>query len=415
MKSILDETIELSSDLISINSVNPTFGGIGEKEKSIYIKNKLEEYNKNYSIKNCEINEYNTVDSEGIERPNIVSKYDFGKNDTITIISHMDIVPEGDLGLWNSDPFKAEIKDGIIYGRGSEDNHKGIVSSFLLLKMIFEEKIDPKYNLNLIFVADEEDGSKYGLSYLVNNFEDELFSSNDLIIVPDFGMPEGEFIEIAEKNILWLKFKITGKQCHGSVPENGINADLIAFSFGKGLYDKLYGKYDGINPIFNPPFSTFEPTILKNNIENINTIPGYVELNFDCRIIPKYDPKEVLSDIEKYIEVFKNEIEKHILHFDISEKENISINYEILKLEKAEETKKDSEVVKKLGSAIKNVLNKEPVLCGMGGGTVAAFLREKGYNTAVWGIGDETAHQPNEHIKIENLIKMAEVYLDILK
>ncbi|MDK2929704.1 MAG: succinyl-diaminopimelate desuccinylase, partial [Methanococcus sp.] len=80
MKSILDETIELSSDLISINSVNPTFGGIGEKEKSIYIKNKLEEYNKNYSIKNCEINEYNTVDSEGIERPNIVSKYDFGKN-----------------------------------------------------------------------------------------------------------------------------------------------------------------------------------------------------------------------------------------------------------------------------------------------------------------------------------------------
>ena len=51
----------------------------------------------------------------------------------------------------------------------------------------------------------------------------------------------------------------------------------------------------------------------------------------------------------------------------------------------------------------------------MGGGTVAAFLREKEYNVAVWGLGDETAHQPNEHIKIEHLIKMAEIYLDILK
>ncbi|ABO34497.1 acetylornithine deacetylase or succinyl-diaminopimelate desuccinylase [Methanococcus maripaludis C5] len=415
MKSILDETIEISSDLIAINSVNPTFGGVGEKEKSIYIKNKLKEYHEKYSIKNCKISEYNTIDSNGIERPNIVSKYDFGKDTSLTIISHMDIVPEGDFGLWNSDPFKAEIKDGIIYGRGSEDNHKGIVSSFLLLKMIFEEKIYPKYNLNLIFVSDEEDGSEYGLSYLVNNFKNELFDSKDLIIVPDFGMPEGEFIEIAEKNILWLNFKIKGKQCHGSTPENGFNADVMAFSFGKGLYDTLYNKYSELDSIFNPPFSTFEPTILRNNVENTNTIPGYVELNFDCRIIPKYDPKEVLVDIENYIEDFKNEIEKHVVHFDISEKENISIEYEILKLEKTEKTKTDSEVVEKLGSAIKNVLNKEPVLCGMGGGTVAAFLREKKYNVAVWGIGYETAHQPNEHIKIEHLIQMAEIYLDILK
>jgi len=415
MKSILDETIEISSELIAINSVNPTFGGVGEKEKSVYIKNKLEDYSKKYSVKNCEIREYNTIDSNGIERPNIVSKYDFGKDTTLTIISHMDIVPEGDLGLWTSNPFKAEIKDGILYGRGSEDNHKGIVSSFLLLKMIFEEKIDPKYNLNLIFVSDEEDGSEYGLSYLVNNFESELFDSKDLIIVPDFGMPEGEFIEIAEKNILWLNFKIKGKQCHGSTPENGFNADVMAFGFGKGLYDTLYNKYSDLDSIFNPPFSTFEPTILKNNVENTNTIPGYVELNFDCRIIPKYDPKEVLNDIEDHIKVFKNEIEKHVVHFDISEKENISIEYEILKLEKTEKTKADSEVVKKLGTAIKNVLNKDPVLCGMGGGTVAAFLREKEYNVAVWGLGDETAHQPNEHIKIEHLIKMAEIYLDILK
>jgi len=51
----------------------------------------------------------------------------------------------------------------------------------------------------------------------------------------------------------------------------------------------------------------------------------------------------------------------------------------------------------------------------LGGGTVGAFLRAKNYDTVVWGIGEETAHQPNEHIKLEDLIKMAKIYYEILK
>lgn len=415
MKSIRDETIEISSDLIKINSVNPSFGGIGEKEKSEYIKSKLEDYAKIYGIKNFEILNYDTFDKSGVFRPNIVSKFDFSKEKTLTIISHMDVVPIGDIKLWNTNPFEAVVKNDMIYGRGSEDNHKGIVSSFLLLKMIFEEKIDPKYNLNLIFVSDEENGSLFGLSYLVDNFEKELFKKSDLIIVPDFGVPDGNMIEIAEKKIMWLKFKIKGKQCHGSTPENGLNADVLAFKFGDGLYNKLYKKYNNINPIFTPPFSSFEPTILKNNVENTNTIPGYVELNFDCRILPEYDVNEVISDIDKYIQTFKTEFEKYLFHYDLKEKDNVEISYDILKIETSTPTKPESEIVKKLESAIKTVLKKEPILCGMGGGTVAAFLREKDYPVAVWGIGSETAHQPNEHIKINDLVDMAKVYLDILK
>jgi succinyl-diaminopimelate desuccinylase len=264
-------------------------------------------------------------------------------------------------------------------------------------------------------VSDEENGSKYGLSYLVDNFEKELFNKDDLIIVPDFGVFDGNLIEIAEKKIMWIKFKIKGKQCHGSTPENGLNADVLAFKFGEGLYCKLYKKYNNINSIFTPPFSTFEPTMLKNNVENTNTIPGYVELNFDCRILPEYDINDVLADIDEYIKLFKNEFEKYLFHYDLKEKDNLEITYDILKIETSTPTKPESKIVTKLESAIKTVLKKEPKVCGMGGGTVAAFLREKGYPVAVWGIGYETAHQPNEHIKVEQLIDMAKVYLDIMK
>ncbi|MDK2987005.1 M20 family metallo-hydrolase [Methanothermococcus thermolithotrophicus] len=417
---LIDESIKISSDLIKINSVNPTFGGNGEKEKAEYVLGKLNEYIKKYNIKNCVIKEYNTVDKNNIERPNIVAKFDFGREKTLHIISHLDTVPEGDLSLWESNPYEPVVKDGMIYGRGSEDNHKAIVSSFLLLKMIFEgnapEKHEfPKYNLNLIFVSDEEDGSEYGLKYLVDNYENEIFKKDDLIIVPDFGTPDGNYIEIAEKNILWIKFKIKGKQCHGSTPNDGINANIIMFNFGNELYRQLYQRYDKKDEIFSPACSTFEPTVVVNNVENVNTIPGYVEVCFDCRILPDYDVDEVLKFVEKYIDNFKRNIKNYFVVYDTKEEDEIEITYEILKKEKSQRTKENSTLVLELKDAIRNALNKEPQLCGMGGGTVAAFLREKGYDTVVWGIGEETAHQPNEHIKIKDLIKMAEVYLEILK
>jgi succinyl-diaminopimelate desuccinylase len=417
---LIDESIKISSDLIKINSVNPTFGGNGEKEKAEYVLGKLNEYIKKYNIKNCVIKEYNTVDKNNIERPNIVAKFDFGREKTLHIISHLDTVPEGDLSLWESNPYEPVVKDGMIYGRGSEDNHKAIVSSFLLLKMIFEgnapEKHEfPKYNLNLIFVSDEEDGSEYGLKYLVDNYENEIFKKDDLIIVPDFGTPDGNYIEIAEKNILWIKFKIKGKQCHGSTPNDGINANIIMFNFGNELYRQLYQRYDKKDEIFSPAYSTFEPTVVVNNVENVNTIPGYVEVCFDCRILPDYDVDEVLKFVEKYIDNFKRNIKNYFVVYDTKEEDEIEITYEILKKEKSQRTKENSTLVLELKDAIRNALNKEPQLCGMGGGTVAAFLREKGYDTVVWGIGEETAHQPNEHIKIKDLIKMAEVYLEILK
>ncbi len=416
---LIDETIKISSDLIRINSVNPAFGGVGEKKKAEYVLNKLNEYVQKYNIKNCSIKQYTTQDDKGIIRPNIVAKFDFGKNKTLHIISHLDTVPEGDLNLWNSNPYEPVIKDGNIYGRGSEDNHKGIVSSLLLLKMIFENEnkegeFYPKYNLCLIFVSDEECGSNYGIQYLLN-YEKEIFNKNDLIIIPDFGTPDGNYIEIAEKNILWLKFKIKGKQCHGSTPNDGINANVLLFNFTNKLYNMLYTKYNKRDELFNPPYSTFEPTMIFNKVENINTIPGYVELCFDCRILPDYNVDEVLKDIDGFIHDFKNNINKYLKYYDEEEIKNISIEYEILQKELSQKTPENSEIVVELENAIKKILDREPILCGMGGGTVGAFLRAKDYDTVVWGIGEETAHQPNEHIKLEDLIKMAKIYYEILK
>jgi len=114
-KNIFKETVEIASDLIRIRSVNPASGGTGEREKGEYILNKLNEYIEKYMIDNYHITNYDVIDERGIVRPNIVAKFNFNRDRTLHIISHMDTVPEGELSLWESPPYEPRIEDGKIY------------------------------------------------------------------------------------------------------------------------------------------------------------------------------------------------------------------------------------------------------------------------------------------------------------
>jgi len=56
-------------------------------------------------------------------------------------MAHIDVVPEGDLYLWDTNPWEAVVKDGKIYGRGTEDNQQGLVSSVFTLRAFIEGNI----------------------------------------------------------------------------------------------------------------------------------------------------------------------------------------------------------------------------------------------------------------------------------
>ena len=84
------------------------------------------------------------------------------------------------------------------------------------------------------------------------------FRKDDLILVPDGGTKEGNFIETAEKSILWFKVHTKGKQCHASRPEKGLNAHRIGIKCALALDTFLHKKYSLKNSVFNPPSSTFE-------------------------------------------------------------------------------------------------------------------------------------------------------------
>ncbi len=391
-----DDIISLQTDLTSRVALGPENGGTGEHDKADYLKERLKALGPDY------LEEVKAPDerARGGYRPNLVAKWKGRKSGpTVWALSHMDIVPPGDLSLWAGDPYKVKVEGDRVTGRGVEDNQHGIVSSFMALRAIQESGEKLERPVGLSFVADEETGSQFGLDYLVKNRGD-LFGPDDLIIVPDGGNSDGTMIEIAEKSMLWIKFVVTGLQCHASTPEKGKNSLYGAARLIMSL-ERLKKVYDLADELFSPAISTFEPTKMEANVPNVNTIPGRDIFYMDCRVLPSYRVDDIITAVGEIAKEVENEL-------------NLKISADpVYRQDAVNPTPAGAPVVKALTRAIKRVKGLDAIPMGIGGGTVAAFFRQSGLPAAVWMTSQDSAHQPNEFCLISDIISDAKVFASV--
>ncbi|MDI7268648.1 MAG: M20 family metallo-hydrolase [Myxococcota bacterium] len=392
-----DEAIALQSRLTPIPAISPKSGGKGELRKC----QALEEYLRGLGLTDLErIDAPDPGADEGV-RPNLILRVRGASSDrTVWIMSHLDVVPEGDLKKWDSPPFEVRLDGDRIYGRGVEDNQQGIVASVLAVRALGDEGLVPACDTALLFVADEETGSEFGIRHLLKR-NPNLFRPQDIVIVPDGGLPDGSQIEVAEKGICWLKIAVQGKQCHGSTPGKGINAHRAAAHMVVKL-DGLYRKFAESDPLFDPPTSTFEPTKREPNVPNVNTIPGEDVFYMDCRILPTYKIDKVMRRVRTVAR-------------QIDRKLGTTTTVEFAQREDAAPpTPPDAPVVALLAKAIKAVYGVEGIPKGIGGGTVAAHIRRTGCGAAVWARQDETMHGPNEYALLPNILGDAKVMAHVM-
>ncbi|MCK4557263.1 MAG: M20 family metallo-hydrolase, partial [Candidatus Aminicenantes bacterium] len=305
--SFRDEMIDFQIQLCAIPAIAPASGGEGEVQKAEVLLDFL----KKNGFSSIDVIKAPDLDAPTDYRPNILALYK-GKDSskTIWVMTHMDIVPPGELAQWKGNPFKAWVEGGKIYGRGVEDNQQDMVASLFAVKAFHEEGLKPNYDIGIALVADEETGSEKGIDYVLSH--SHVFRKQDLIVVPDAGNEEGTMIEVAEKSLLWLKFRTEGKQAHGSTPEKGINS-FKAASFLVTELNKLYNTFPDKDPLFDPPISTFEPTKKESNVPNINTIPGEDVFYMDSRILPRYTIEEVIKAINTMTTKIEKEFKVKII------------------------------------------------------------------------------------------------------
>ncbi len=396
-EEIKNYVISLYRKFIPIKALAPEFGGEGELDRAKVLEEEIRELGLTPSRFDAEDKR-----AKGGIRPNILALLE-GQNSekTLWIVAHMDVVPEGELSLWKYPPYEVTIKDDYIYGRGVEDDGQAIVIALGVAKYLIDKGLKPKINLGIALVSDEEVGSKYGLLYLL---ERNAFSESDknYFLIPDAGSPDGSKIIVAEKHILHFKVAVKGKQVHASTPHLGLNAHRLGMRFNLMLDEMLHEKFSDYQDLYEPPVTTCEPTKKERNIDNLNTIPGMDVVYWDCRILPKYSIEEVT-----------NVVKASAYNFSLLSGSEVKI--EVLGADDAgEPTSLDHPFVRNFMESIKDTRGVSVKPIGIGGGTVARYLRKRGYPAVVWMTCEETAHQPNEYTKLSYVVSDIETVIDYL-
>ncbi|MCR5813010.1 MAG: M20 family metallo-hydrolase [Desulfovibrio sp.] len=388
--------IDWQSALTACRALPPEHGGDGELAKAQWLETLLQ---------SLQITDRKRLDAKDVRvssglRPNLLCRIPGQSQKTLWILSHLDVVGPGDLSAWKTDPWCVQRQGDLLFGRGVEDNQQGMVSSLLLAHALKTLDITPTLSLGLVFMADEECGNRFGLSHILKT-RPELFSDQDYYLVPDFGQPKADLIEIAEKGTYWLKIETRGEQCHASTPHKGRNAFVAGSAMVLALHQQLPKLFPQTNPLFNPPTSTFVPSRHEANAQGINILPGRNVFYLDCRILPEIAPDDVLKAVEKLVQT-------------ISRDYGVETTVQIEHAHEASAMDAQHPHVQALQEAVQAVYGTKAKAGGVGGGTVAALLRQRGLPAMVWACLLDTCHSPNEHASLSAIQNDSCVFAHLL-
>ena len=151
------------------------------------------------------------------------------KRPGLVVHGHLDVVP-ANADDWSVDPFSAEIKDGMIWGRGAVDMKNMDAMIIAIFRMWARKGIKPPRNIVLAFFADEEAGSLFGSRWMVAKHPEVFKGCSEAISevggfsVTVAGDKRLYFIEAAQKGIHWMRLGASGRAGHGSMmnPENAL-------------------------------------------------------------------------------------------------------------------------------------------------------------------------------------------------
>ncbi|WP_422933061.1 M20/M25/M40 family metallo-hydrolase [Sinomonas sp. P47F7] len=336
-----DEVVQICQDLIRFDTSNFGDGsGPGERAAAEYTAGLLEEVGLSAEI---------FESAPG--RASVVARVE-GTDpaaSALVIHGHLDVVP-AQKDDWSVDPFAAELKDGLIWGRGAVDMKDMDAMVLSVVRELQRSGARPKRDLVIAMFADEEAGGAYGARWAVDH-RPELFDGAKEAISEvggfsaEIGGRRTYMLQTAEKGLSWLKLTASGRAGHGSQtnPDNAVTRLARAVSrigehewpieltdttkrFLDGVTELTGVEFDRDNPeILLKELGTFarfvgatlqntsNPTILRAGYKE-NVIPGSAEARIDVRTLPGQD--ELV--LEKIKELAGEGVDFAYVHHDVA-------------------------------------------------------------------------------------------------
>ncbi len=359
--------VDLLLKLLSFESLTPDDAGSLK-----FIEEYLDDYEAIY------------VNKEGVKNLMLSKKFSDGPH--LCFAGHVDVVPAGD--GWDTNPFVPVIKEGNIYARGTQDMKSGVAAFVQTCKEVehFEG------TLSVLLTSDEEGDAKYGTVVMLEHLKEIDFLPDYCIVAePTCETVFGDAIKIGRRGSINGYLTLNGKQGHAAYPEKSINpVHQIAT-----VLDKIAGvDLDDGDDDFAP--SQMVITDIRAGMEVTNVTPGSLKMMFNVRNSTKTTQEEVKLHIAKC--------------FD-----GLDYSLELTQGSYPFVTKRDSKIVRKLSSSIKNITGLETKLSTAGGTSDARFMGAFGIDVVEFGVINDTIHAPNERTSIEEVEALCTVFKDTVK
>ncbi|PWW17415.1 succinyl-diaminopimelate desuccinylase [Cytobacillus oceanisediminis] len=380
------EVVELTKNLVKIPSVyRPGIEG-GNEEK---VAQFTADYLRGLGIE---------VHIEEVEpgRPNVIGIADSGRpGKTLLFEGHTDVVTEGDRDAWTYDPFSAEIINGRMYGRGTNDTKGNLACMITAVHSLLRDNEEWNGKIILCIPCDEE-----GMMIGIKNFIKRGWADNvDGAIICE---PEENQVCITQKGAMRIVVNVFGKMAHGAIPLSGINPNTKMAKLICEL-DRLEQKEKtrlGKHPMLGWPSIT--PTILQAPVRGdaqINVIPDQCMTTLDIRTVPGQDHSKLKQEIQD------------ILNRLSEQDPDFKAEFEVIEDRPWTETDMENALVKATAKAVFEVTGKEPIYNGVPGATDGTFLHVAGVPIVTIGAGDrEVPHQIDEYVDIEELAETTEIF-----
>lgn len=316
-----------------------------------------------------------------------------GEGPTLVLLGHTDVVPPGPIEEWTSDPFRPEIRDDTLYGRGAADM-KGSVAAFVVaLERFVAAHPEHRGRVALLLTSDEEGDAIDGVRKVANVFR-ERGERIDWCITgePSSKATLGDLLRVGRRGSLSATLTVRGIQGHVAYPEKARNpvheampalAELAARRWDKG-------------------YATFPPTSLQ--ISNIvagtganNVIPGELQALFNLRYNPNWDAGRLESECEA---VIARHCSDYTLAWHLSGEPFYT---------------PDGELRAACREVLATFAGAPPEESTGGGTSDARFIAPLGAHCVEIGPVNASIHKVDEHVRVDDLERLPDLYFALLE
>ena len=312
---------------------------------------------------------------------------------SLWFLGHTDVVPPGPLEDWTSPPFKAEIRNNILYGRGVADMKGGVAAMVTAAEALVREFPDHSGQIGILLTSDEEGDAIDGVKRVAEVLRQRNGAPKYCLVgEPSSQSQLGDVVRIGRRGSIHARLQVHGIQGHSAFPENLDNPIHRLAGFLETLIDFQWDQGDE-----NFPPTHCQVTNIHAGTGAENVTPGHAEAWFNFRNSPASPSQKIRKMVEVLLK--KNGITRYELGWRVS----------------GEPFRSEAGALRTaVIEAIENELGIQPELNTGGGTSDGRFIAPLGTEVLELGLLNESIHKVDENAPTGDLEALSRVYQRIM-